>query len=186
MATTSRHARVASLTRFCRWIFSKVIVRKPLRQLPEGICFLVLREAFTCDHSRSIDFMTHLLSPELKDGCTPIAYKCSSWRAFESGHCFSCGKHGENCIIMGAEAKIVPSLPRMGYYSKTTEHSPYCGKSLACADVVFLTDISKAHQFRVEMSLLSDCPNSRIYITVLDSKANRVHGFTRYVTRSSS
>lgn len=120
----------------------------------------------TCDHRRSVDLLANYLEESRTRRCIPLAYRCSSWRAYESGQCFSCGANGQNCAIVGEPRHILissKSEKKTPFYIKTSVRSPLC-----------------AFQYRVEFSLSDGLPPmSSILIELEDNKGIRTAERTR-------
>lgn len=113
-----------------------------------------LRHMMTCDHRRSVDLLANYLEESTSRRCIPLAYRCSSWTAYESGQCFKCGPHGEDCAIVGQPKKNVDRKSKLHagtgvvkhpFYIKTSVTSPLC-----------------AFQYRIEFSLKTNLASSRI------------------------
>ena len=121
-----------------------------------------LRHMMTCDHRRSVDLLANYLEESQSRRCIPLAYRCSSWAAYESGQCFKCGVDGQDCAIVGQPKKIRSKATSAGsvihpFYIKTSVTSPLC-----------------AFQYRIEFSLLTNLASSRIRFVIHGSEGDAV------------
>lgn len=91
--------------------------------------YAAVRTALTCDHRRSVEYLSKYLKNKSNKRCFPLAYKCHSWNAYENGLCHSCGSHGESCAIVGEERVVDKKAKNLlPFYIKTCDKSPSCGK----------------------------------------------------------
>lgn len=83
-----------------------------------------------CSHVMSSQYYKVSINP---GNCQFVAVKCKNYEEFKSGRCRSCGRHGQNCMIMGYDfdkyyVKNSSQFPQK-YFIDTSMHCPYCDNS---------------------------------------------------------
>nr|AWF73662.1 pancreatic triacylglycerol lipase [Eriocheir sinensis] len=76
----------------------------PIRWLKQGRNFPsvweAVEDALGCNHIRAVE----LFRDSIRNRCPFVAYRCSSFQAFLSAECFSCGEDGSGCVPLGLHA----------------------------------------------------------------------------------
>ncbi|XP_054707910.1 phospholipase A1 member A-like isoform X2 [Uloborus diversus] len=91
-----------------------------------------INSIFTGSHLQALEYYKASINA---DECKFIAVKCRNYGYFKKGRCASCGKKGQNCILVGPDFCdcVSPSFLNRKrtrkYYLDTDDHCPYCNNS---------------------------------------------------------
>lgn len=78
-----------------------------------------------CSHMRAALLFTDTINTH---NCHMIGYMCSSWEAFTSGKCDSCGDSGSDCATLGYHVDMKRHYDNgTKFYLRTSDSFPFCG-----------------------------------------------------------